>query len=167
MAAFVIVQRMAELYIAERNRCWALQQGAREFGIRHYQLFFLLHTAWLVGWFVEANIRGALTEGWYLWLGLFACAQGLRYWCISSLGRCWNTRILVIPGGNLVRKGPYRFLSHPNYLAVAIELLCIPLIFGAVWTAACVTMLNAVLLFKIRIPEEEQALHLLKVHTTE
>jgi methyltransferase len=165
MAGFILLQRMTELYIAERNRKWALRQGASEFGARHYPLFFLLHTGWLAGWLIEAGIRGDPPDAWYLWLIVFVCAQGLRYWCILSLGRAWNTRILVIPGGERVRMGPYRLLPHPNYLAVAIELLSVPLVFGAVWTALAATLLNAGLLIMIRIPEEERALQSLRYKT--
>ncbi len=81
---------------------------------------------------------------------------------MASLGTLWNTRILVIPNGLAIDKGPYRFLRHPNYLAVAIELISVPLIFGAVITATLVTFFNAVLILGIRIPQENNALELLK-----
>ncbi|NJN94539.1 MAG: hypothetical protein HC875_10810, partial [Anaerolineales bacterium] len=128
----------------------------------HYPLFFVLHTGWLIGWIIEARWRGAkLSRFWAGWLALFGAAQGLRYWCIASLGRYWNTRILVIPGAAPVRRGPYRFLAHPNYLAVALELLSVPLVFGAWISALIATALNAALLLGVRIPAEEKALHLL------
>jgi methyltransferase len=163
LAGLIMIQRLLELRLAARNRAWALAAGAQEVGAGHYPLFFLLHTSWLVGWVVEAMLRGpALGQNWYFWLGLFGASQGLRYWCIASLGRFWNTRILIIPGAKAVRRGPYRFLAHPNYLAVAFELLSVPLIFGA-WLAALVaTILNAVLLLGVRIPAEEKALQLLE-----
>jgi len=163
MITLIIGQRIIELYIAKRNRTWALAAGAQEFGARHYPLFFLLHIGWLVGWVGESSRSGgAVSEFWYLWIGLFIIAQGLRYWCMVSLGRLWNTRILVIPEGTAICKGPYRFLRHPNYLAVAIELISVPLIFGAVITAILTTFLNAVLILGIRIPQENLALGLLK-----
>lgn len=156
---FLLGQRGLELRLAARNRRWALAQGAREFGADHYPLFFLLHGGWLVGWVVEAFRRGpVLSEQWGVWLGLFAAAQLLRYWAISSLGPRWNTRILVIPGLPPVQNGPYRFLRHPNYIAVALELLVIPLIFNAWLTALLASLLNAALLLFIRIPAEERAL---------
>jgi len=155
----IIIQRIFELHIANKNRIWALTQGAQEFGRRHYPLFFALHIGWLIGWIIEGHLgRGQVSEFWHVWLSAFVLAQGLRYWCMISLGRSWNTRIIVIPGQFLIRKGPYRFLSHPNYLAVAVELISVPLLFGATTTAMSATLLNAVLILAIRIPEERQAL---------
>ena len=163
MVTIIISQRISELYIAKRNHTWALAAGAQEFGNRHYPLFFLLHIGWLLGLVIESSLNGgSVNEFWYLWLSLFIIAQGLRYWCMASLGRSWNTRILVIPNGAAISKGPYRFLPHPNYLAVAIELISVPLIFGAVITATLATFLNAVLILGIRIPQENIALRLLK-----
>jgi methyltransferase len=163
MVIIIVVQRIVELYIARRNRIWALASGAQEFGAGHYPLFFILHIAWLIGWICESSLRDdGISKIWYVWLGLFVSAQGLRYWCMVSLGRLWNTRILVIPGSQAICKGPYRYLAHPNYLAVAIELISVPLIFGAMITASVATVLNAVLLLGIRIPTEERALGLLK-----
>ena len=160
-AGFLVVQRIGELYIARLNRKWSLEQGAVEFGARHYPLFLILHTGWFIGWVTEALKINMISPFWPAWLALFIAAQGLRYWCILTLGRQWNTRILVIPGYKAVRRGPYRYLPHPNYLAVAIELIAIPMLFGAVLTAFVSTVLNAALLFLIRIPEEEKALRLL------
>jgi len=163
MFTLLVIQRISELYLAKSNRTWALSAGAQEFGNRHYPFFFVLHIGWLVGWVIESNADGVLlSEFWYLWLSLFVFAQGLRYWCMASLGRSWNTRILVIPNGEAICKGPYRFLSHPNYLAVAIELISVPLIFNAVITASLATFFNAVLILGFRIPQEKSALRLLK-----
>lgn len=163
MVTLISSQRIFELYIAKSNRTWALKAGAQEFGACHYPLFFLLHIGWLVGWVGESSINGGLvSEFWYLWLCIFIAAQGLRYWCMASLGSLWNTRILVIPGSRAIDKGPYRYVTHPNYLAVAIELISVPMIFGAIITAIIVTLLNAVLILGVRIPEEEHALRLLK-----
>jgi methyltransferase len=159
MAIVLIIERLLELSIAKRNRTWALAAGAQEFGERHYPLFFILHIGWLLGWLVEGGLHGnILSELWYLWLGLFVFAQGLRYWCIASLGRFWNTQILVIPGRQLISKGPYKYLKHPNYIAVAIELAAVPLIFDATVTATIVTLCNAGLILGIRIPVEEKSL---------
>jgi len=163
MATVIISQRIVELYIAKCNRIWVKKAGAQEFGAWHYPLFFLLHSGWLIGWIGEASLNSSsISEVWYLWLSLFMIAQGLRYWCIVSLGRCWNTRILVIPASQVIDKGPYRYLAHPNYLAVAIELVSVSLLFGAVITAAVATFLNAALILGIRIPEERHALGMLK-----
>lgn len=163
LAVIILIQRSVELHIANRNRSLALAAGAQEFGARHYPLFFLVHSAWFAGWIAEALLSGVVINSfWYVWLGLFLIAQILRYWCVISLGRCWNTRILVIPGAETVRRGPYRFFPHPNYLAVTIELISIPLIFGAIITAVFIGLLNSALLILIRIPEERRALQLLK-----
>ena len=159
MAIFITVQRLFELRLAARNRARALAKGAQEFGANHYPLFIVLHTGWMLGWLLEAYARGPdLGERWYSWLGLFMAAQGLRYWAIASLGRFWNTRILIVPGESRVRRGPYRWLAHPNYLAVAVELAAVPLIFGAWITALGVSILNGVLLLAVRIPTEKAAL---------
>lgn len=156
---FLLIQRLVELRLAAQNRRWALAQGAIEVGAGHYPLFFLLHGGWLVGWVVEAIRRGpVLSDVWGVWLGLFAAAQLLRYWAIITLGPRWNTRILIIPGRPPISSGPYRYLRHPNYIAVALELLAIPLIFNAWLTALSATLLNAALLLLIRIPAEEKAL---------
>lgn len=156
--AFVALQRLLELRLARNNLKWALSQGAKEYGREHYPLFFLLHVGWMLGWLVEGLTRNQPSSIWWLWLAVFVLAQGLRYWAISSLGRYWNTRILIVPGAKKISSGPYRFLSHPNYLAVALELLSLPLMFNAWITAIIATVLNAILLLGIRIPAEERAL---------
>jgi methyltransferase len=159
LAGFVMVQRVTELWLARRNERWALERGAREVGRGHYPLFFVLHGGWLVGWIVEASLRGgSLSSLWSLWLGLFAAAEVLRYWAVAALGRRWNTRILVLEGVPPIAEGPYRYLSHPNYWAVALELVALPLVFGAWITAGVASCLNGILLLAIRIPAEEEAL---------
>lgn len=155
---FVAVQRLLELRLARQNLEWALARGAKEYGRAHYPLFFVLHVGWMLGWVLEGNLRHSVSSVWWLWLCVFILAQGLRYWAISSLGRYWNTRILIIPGGERQLKGPYRFIPHPNYVAVALELLSLPLIFNAWITALVASVLNAALLLFIRIPAEEKAL---------
>lgn len=157
---FLVGQRLVELRLAAQNRRWALAQGAQEVGAGHYPLFFLLHIGWFVGWVAEAYGRGlVLSEIWWMWLGVFAAAQLLRYWAITTLGSRWNTRILIIPGLAPVQHGPYRYFRHPNYIAVGLELLSIPLIFDAWFTALMATLLNAALLLFIRIPAEEKAVY--------
>lgn len=166
MVVAVIVQRLLELRVAERNRAHALAQGAQEFGAAHYPLFVVLHTAWLLGWLLEglgviATPR-TMTFGDALALfEAFLLAQGLRYWAIASLGSAWNTRILIIPGAERVRRGPYKWVNHPNYIAVAIELMAAPLIFGAWRTALLASAANAVILLAIRIPAENAALRMM------
>lgn len=155
----VAVQRVSELRLARRNEAWARAQGAREYGAGHYPAFFLLHGAWLLLWPLEAWRGGpTLAGGWWLWLLLFAAAEALRYWAIGTLGSRWNTRILVIPGLPPISRGPYRWLRHPNYVAVVIELAALPLVFGAWRTALVVGAANLALLLGVRIPAEMRAL---------
>lgn len=163
VAVILMVQRLAELALARRNRQWVVALGAKEYGARHYPLFFLLHGAWMAGWITEA-LTGMpeLSSWWPAWLLLFGAAQSLRYWCIYSLGHYWNTRILVVPGATAVRRGPYRYLPHPNYLAVALELAAVPMLFGCWITAVAATIANGLLLVTVRIPQEEAALKLLR-----
>lgn len=159
-AVFValVIQRMLELRVARRNAAAARTRGATEFGAAHYPLFFALHGAWMVAWPAEAIIRDAPPGAWPLWLIAILAAQVLRYWAITSLGGRWNTRILVVPGDVPLRAGPYRWISHPNYVAVVIELAAVPLMFGAWSTALVATIANLALLLAVRIPAERQAL---------
>jgi methyltransferase len=156
---FVVAQRLLELRVARRNEAWAKSRGAIEYAPEHYPLFFALHSAWLLSTLIEGLARGAtLGPLWWLWLTVYVLAQFGRYWVISTLGPYWNTRILIVPDGQRVTRGPYRFLSHPNYVVVALEVLTGPLIFGAWITAIVFSLLNAALLLGIRIPAEERAL---------
>lgn len=155
---FVGVQRIAELAVARRNARWARQQGGYEAGRGHYPLIVLVHLLWFSGMAAEI-VLGAIPPVWWpVPAALFLFAQILRYWCIRSLGRYWNTRIWVIPGREPVIRGPYRYIRHPNYLAVIAEILTLPLVLGAFRTAATVSLLNLLVLFGVRIPAEERAL---------
>lgn len=161
LATFValVAQRMLELRVAKRNAARAHARGAREFGAGHYPIFFVLHGGWTIGWVAEAMVRGpSLSTGWPLWLLALAGAQGLRYWAIASLGDRWNTRVLVVAGDRPLRRGPYRWIAHPNYVAVVIELACVPMIFDAWITAAVASVANLVVLLGVRIPCERAAL---------
>lgn len=151
----LMIQRALELRLARRNERRARDRGAREFGAAHYPAFFLLHGAWLLAWPLEG--WRVDTVAW-AWLVPLALAQLLRYWAIASLGDRWNTRVLVVPGDVPLRRGPYRVLSHPNYVAVVIELAAVPLLFGAHVTAAIASIANLVLLLAVRIPCEVAAL---------
>lgn len=160
LAALVVCQRVIELFIARRNRRMALALGAREYGAAHYYCFFLLHGAWLIGWLTESCVTGwQFSATWYLWASLFVMGQFLRYWCMVSLGDRWNTRILVVPNARPIRKGPYRWIKHPNYLAVVLELLSIPMLCNAIFAATFFSIINACFLFKVRIPAEERAVY--------
>jgi methyltransferase len=158
MTSAVAAQRLAELALAARNRRWLLARGGREHAAGHYPLFILLHAGWLAGWLTEGLLRGSdPAPAWPLWLALLLAAQALRYWCIAALGRRWTTRIIVLPRAPRVARGPYRYLRHPNYLAVTVEIICGPLVFGAWMTALAAGLANAWLLLAVRIPAEEEA----------
>lgn len=161
IVGIVGLQRAVELLIAKRNRERIKAKGGYEAGADHYKFLVGLHALFFLGMTGEVLWRsalgGSLPDWWFLPFGLFVCAQALRVWCISALGPFWNTRIYVLPGMKLVRKGPYRYLRHPNYLVVTIELAMLPLVFQAFITASVVTVLNALLL-KQRISLEERAL---------
>ncbi len=154
----VALQRLLELALARRNEKRARARGAVERGRKHYPLVVGLHSLWLLSTLVEGLLRGpGLPAYWPVPLALFLLVQPLRYWAIFSLGESWNTKILVVPGAKPVRRGPYRFLSHPNYVVVVVEILAFPLIFGAWVTALVFTALNAAVL-GVRIREENRAL---------
>lgn len=158
----VLLQRLGELILANRNARLIRSLGGYEIGSDHYKYIVLLHLLFFLSliWEVVAGQKvPLLPNGWLFPFTSFVLAQFLRYWCIISLGRHWNTRILVLPGSKPVRRGPYRFLRHPNYLVVGIELLALPLTFQAYATAILFTLLNAWLLLKVRIPMEQQAVY--------
>lgn len=150
--ALVAAQRLAELAVASRNTGRLRAVGAVEAGARHYPLFVLLHGAWLAA---MALLPAETPPVWPL-LMLYGALQPCRLWAMASLGRFWTTRVLVLPGAAPVRRGPYRWLRHPNYLVVALEIAVLPMAFGA-WPAALgFSVLNAALL-ALRIGVEETA----------
>ena len=151
--ALVTLQRLAELWIAKRNTAWLLERGAREAAPEHYPLIVALHAAWLIGlWFLAYNLEPVLPL-----LFVFLLLQAARVWVLITLGRRWTTRIIVLPNAPLVKEGPFRFVSHPNYCIVAAEILILPLTFGLVWYGLVFSMLNAIVL-TIRIRAENEAL---------
>lgn len=153
-------ERLAELVVANRNARWAFARGGVEHGQAHYPPMVALHTGLLLGCGLEAVLADRPFLPWLGWpaLAVALAAQALRWWCITSLGPRWNTRVIVVPGLPLVERGPYRWLRHPNYLAVAAEGVALPLVHSAWLTAAAFTVLNAWLLLGARIPTEERAL---------
>ena len=153
--ALVAIQRLLELRLSRRHERLLRARGAVERGREHYPLMVALHVLWLLSTLIEGLLRGPVL--WPVPLALFLLVQPLRYWAILSLGENWNTRILVVPGAPAVRRGPYKYLKHPNYVVVAVEVATFPLIFGAWITAFVFSGLNAVLL-SIRIREENRAL---------
>ncbi len=155
---FVTAQRLGELVLARRNTRRLLAQGAHEVGAAHYPLIVALHAAWLLGlWYLAVYRVPAGQSVNLFWLLLFVVLQLARVWVIASLGGRWTTRIIILPGATLVRRGPYRFMSHPNYWVVAGELLVLPLVFGLAWYGLVFTLLNAVVMW-IRIRAEAAAL---------
>lgn len=154
------VERIVELVISTRNARAAIAQGGREYGIRHFPWMVGLHTGLLAACFLEAWLLDRPFLPWLGWpmLALVVLSQALRYWCISSLGRQWNTRVIVVPGASKVSRGPYRWIPHPNYVAVVVEGIALPLVHTSWITAVAFTVLNAVLLLGFRIPVEERAL---------
>ena len=150
------LQRLLELWLSRRHEHLLRARGAIERGEGHYPLMVALHVLWLLSTLVEGILRGAPALS-PVPLALFLLVQPLRYWAIFTLGEYWNTRILVVPGAKLVGGGPYRYLRHPNYIVVVVEILTLPLAFGAWITALVFSVLNAVLL-SARIREENRAL---------
>lgn len=159
LVVLVAVERVAELVVSTRNAAWSLERGGRETGRGHYPVMVALHTSFLLAMLVEAWVRRPDVPAWLAWpaLGLVVASQGLRWWCIATLGRRWNTRVIVVPGLAPVRSGPYRVLSHPNYVAVVVEGIALPLVHAAWFTAVLFTVLNAALL-RVRIRVENHAL---------
>ena len=154
----VASQRLLELLYSRRNERRLRARGAVERGSAHYPVIVAIHALWLVSTLVEGLLRGPEAPAWWpLPLAAFLLVQPLRYWAIFSLGVNWNTRVLVVPGGKLVRSGPYRYFPHPNYVVVAVEVLTFPLIFGAWITAVTFSLLNAAMLY-VRIQTENRAL---------
>lgn len=152
--AFVTLQRLSELVIAKRNTARLLAAGAREVGAEHYPVMVALHTAWLaVLWFTVGDRTISLPL-----LGVFAVLQLMRVWVLATLGPRWTTRIIVTPEAPLVRRGPFRFVRHPNYMVVTAEIAVLPLTFGLVWVALLFTVLNAAML-AVRIGAENRALY--------
>ncbi|GAB2745746.1 isoprenylcysteine carboxyl methyltransferase family protein [Streptomyces bullii] len=144
----VAAERVAELVVARRNAAWTLARAGVERGRGHYPVMVVLHTGLLVCCLLEPVLadRPFLPAlGWPM-LGAAVLAQALRWWCIATLGPYWNTRVIVVPGARLVGGGPYRFLRHPNYLAVVVEIAALPLVHSAWLTATVFSVANAVLL---------------------
>lgn len=151
--ALVTAQRLGELVLARRNTRTLLAKGGVERGAEHYPLIVSLHAAWLGGLWVLAWDRPANLA----WLAVYLVLQGLRAWVLLSLGSRWTTRIIVVPGETLVKRGPYRLIPHPNYVVVAAEIAVLPLVFGLTTYAVVFSLLNATVLW-LRIRAENAAL---------
>lgn len=153
------VERLAELLVSRRNADWAFSRGGEEYGRGHYPAMVMLHLALLVGCLIEVRTAHRVfipRLGWPM-LAAVVASQALRWWCIGTLGPRWNTRVIVVAGAPLVRGGPYRWLRHPNYVAVVAEGMALPLVHSAWLTAVGFGLANAVLL-TVRIRVENSAL---------
>ena len=149
IVGLVALERLGELVLAQRNTSALLRAGAQEIGGGHYPLIVLLHAAWLVSIYVFADTRAPPIWGW---VAFYAALQVLRYWTIASLGRYWTTRIITLPSAPLVTRGPYRFMRHPNYLVVILEITALPLAFDELQVAAIFCWFNAILIaWRVRI----------------
>ena len=147
--AYVIVQRLAELVYANANTRRLLAEGGREFGQKHYPLFIVLHGGWLIAIALFAQPAAAPN---LVLLIAFIASQALRFWTLASIGRWWTTRIISAAHFPRVKKGPYRFVPHPNYMVVVIEIALLPLLLGAPFVALAFSGANAMLLaWRIRV----------------
>jgi methyltransferase len=156
--ALLILQRLSELLLAKRNGKIVRKEGAVEYDRSGYKYIVAMHVAFFISLVAEYFLLGrSLSSHWRVLISIFILTQGLRYWSIASLGKYWNTRVLVVPGATAVKRGPYKYLKHPNYLAVVIEIAVIPLVFSCYITSALFSILNLIAL-KRRIGIEESAM---------
>ena len=153
-------ERIAELVLSNRNAQWSFSRGGVESNRLQMPWMTALHTGFLLGCIAEVLLADRPFIPWLGWpmLAIALGCQAARYWCISVLGKQWNTRVIVVPGLERITRGPYRFLRSPNYLVVAIEGIALPLVHTAWVTAITFTVLNAILLLVFRLPAEERAL---------
>lgn len=159
VVALVALERLAELVVSKRNAAWSFARGGVETGQGHYPVMVVLHSGLLVAMLVEAyvvrpDVPLALAASM---LVLVVASQALRWWCIATLGPRWNTRVIIVPGLPPVTGGPYRFFSHPNYVAVVVEGAALPLLHLSWITALVFTVANAALL-TVRLRVEDAAL---------
>ncbi len=154
LVAFLIAQRLIELCFAQFNTRKLRGMGGIEFGAAHYPLIIVLHVTWIAGLLILGHDR-AINP---FWLSVFVFLQIGRLWVIASLGRRWTTRVIVLPGAVPVAHGPYRWLRHPNYVIVVLEIAVVPLALGLPIFALIFSAANAVLLaYRIRIENEALA----------
>lgn len=159
LLGLVATERLVELALSRRHARAAIARGGIEYGARHFRVMSVMHTAFLAACALEVVLLHRPFVPSVGWPALAAVlgAQALRYWAIGALADRWNVRVIVVPGEPAVRRGPYRFLRHPNYVAVVIELVALPLVHGAYLTATAFSIANALLL-RVRIHVEEEAL---------
>lgn len=153
IVGLVALERLAELIVAQRHTRALLAEGGYEIGRGHYPLIVALHAGWLIAIYAAAPDAAPV----WAWIAVFVVLQAARYWVIATLGRYWTTRIIVVPSAPLVRRGPYRFLRHPNYAVVIAEIAVLPLAFREPLVAAVFSALNAAVLWW-RVRTEDHAL---------
>ena len=163
LVALVALERAGELWLSRRNARRAFAHGAVELGTRDYRVMTLFHSAFLVACAAQALLQRRAHADVVAGVALAGAvaAQALRYWAIAALGERWNTRVIVLPGAPAVVSGPYRFIRHPNYVAVALEMLCLPLALGATASGALLALvffIGNALILRRRIRTEEAAL---------
>ncbi len=153
------VERLVELVVSRRNARWSFAQGGREFGRGHYPAMVAMHTLLLASCVAEVATQHRPFLPWLGWpmLAVVVASTVVRWWCVAVLGKHWNPRLIVIKGAPLVRNGPYRWLHHPNYTAVAAEVAALPLVHSAWVTAIVFSIANAAVL-TVRIRAENTAL---------
>lgn len=152
--SFLILQRLSELVISSRNEKWLLANGAIQYGQSHYPYMVSMHTFFILSNIAEYYWRGGQPISWIA-LSSFLVVLAFKFWALSSLGKFWNTKIYRIPGVYPVKKGPYKFLTHPNYMEVVCEIAIIPLVFHLYYTAIVFSLLNALML-TVRIKVENK-----------
>jgi methyltransferase len=154
-------ERGLELILARRNEILVRNSGGREYGAAFSELIVAFHACWFAAFALEAAIRGAVFPDPPVAPVLtFLFLQAVRYWCIASLGKFWNTRIIVLPNAKLVRTGPYRWIKHPNYAVVLLEIFLYPMLCGC-WITALIFGTANVFILKKRIQQEDGALSML------
>ena len=153
------LERLVELVVSRRNAAWSIAHGGKEFGRGHYPVMVAMHTLLLVGCVVEVWTQHRPFLPWLGWpmVAVVALSTGTRWWCAAVLGKHWNPRVIVIPDAPLVKRGPYRWIHHPNYAAVVAEVVALPLVHSAWLTAIAFTIANALVL-NVRIRTENRAL---------
>ncbi len=156
--SFVISLRIGELLLSRSNEKWLLQNGAVEYGNKHYPFIVTLHVLFIISLIIEYATRQTISFNLYI-LFFYFILLTFKSWIILSLGKFWNTKIYHIPNFPLINKGPYQYFKHPNYMIVIAEIAVIPMIFQLYFTAIAFTLLNTIMLF-IRIKEENKALQI-------
>jgi len=156
--SFVILLRLGELLLSKRNEKWLLQNDAVEYGKKHYPYIVALHVLFIISLISEYSMQQTSSYSLFL-LFFYFFLLALKTWVILSLGKFWNTKIYHIPNISLIKKGPYKYFKHPNYMIVIAEIAVIPLIFNLYFTAITFTLLNMIMLF-VRIKKENKALQI-------